>query len=367
MSMNLPIKAEIRFSLMLLFHCIQESARYLLIREKKASRTERLRTFCTVAKSNESDVFLVRLSGQQFSILSEPYIVYGENMNVYIFNRETSCLLFLPKESVNSFPLSQLGTVQNNGSVSFVEITPDKKPILIDIFNGVDLGKQSFGLIPVDFRPKALFLDFDSTILRGETLDLLAKSLGLAEDCQHLTRCAMAGRVSFKSALKDRLKMIKGLSLESINSKITRFRIHEGVNSLCSWAQELSISVHILSGGFKEVIEKVVEANALPITSIVANQLDFDCKGNLLGSLSKPLIDGQAKARWLNNICHREKITKDQAVAIGDGANDLEMMKLAGVSVGYSPKEILQDQVNIENYTLSHNFHLDILTAMTLS
>jgi phosphoserine phosphatase len=183
----------------------------------------------------------------------------------------------------------------------------------------------------------ALF-DMDSTLINEEIIDELAASAGKKTEVSKITERAMHGELDFKSALRERVALLKGLkesSLSTVSSKVT---FSEGAKATIEKMKSLGMKVGVVSGGFHEVIDPVLSELELDLVS--ANSLEVR-EGVLTGKVIGPIIDAEGKKNTLLDFAQRNSIRLDETIAIGDGANDIQMIQLAGLGVSFRGKEVL--------------------------
>ena len=199
-------------------------------------------------------------------------------------------------------------------------------------------------VISSDFRQKKVFLaDMDSTIVDGETLDELAVFAGIGEQVAVITARAMNGEIDFKKALHQRVALLKGLPESAIDDVVASMRYIDGARSLLSALKTKDIVTVLVSGGF------------LPFTNRVRRDLGFDAdygnvlhlnNGIIVGTVEDPILDRYAKKTILEDTCRLKGCTPAEAIAIGDGTNDLLMLQTAGIGIAFRPKPTLAAAVS---------------------
>jgi len=203
----------------------------------------------------------------------------------------------------------------------------------VAINNHIDLAVEPGGSLRRSKR--IVILDMDSTLIGQEVIDLLANHSGKSEAVSELTRKAMNGEIDFKSALVERVAQLKGLPeniLEVVRKEIT---FTKGAKVLIAELHKQGHKVGVVSGGFINVIEPLLKE--LNVDFFRANKLET-ANGQLTGKLEGPVIDAAAKREALEEFAKQENVSLDQTVAIGDGANDLEMIKTAGLGIAFNAK-----------------------------
>jgi phosphoserine phosphatase len=195
-------------------------------------------------------------------------------------------------------------------------------------------------------------LDMDSTLIEQEVINLLGHAAGQSNEISEITEKAMAGDLDFKTALSQRVALLKGLDQESLNTVRNQITLTKGAKTLIDELHHQGHKVGVVSGGFIEVIEPILKS--LRIDFYRANKLKIE-NGVLTGELDGPLIDSHAKRIALEDFANQEQISLEQTVAIGDGANDLEMIKAAGLGIAFNakPKVAAAADTTISNQDLS--------------
>ena len=189
-------------------------------------------------------------------------------------------------------------------------------------------------------RPKRLIVfDVDGTLIDAEMVDELAKAAGVGRKVSEITSRAMNGKIEFKKALKERVKLLKGLDVRVLNSIVGNLDVTPGAEELITALKALGYKIALISGGFTQFVEKIKEK--LGIDYVYANKLVIK-DGKLTGELVEPIIDAERKAELMREIADKENLLMDQVVAVGDGANDRFMLQNSGLGIALYPKEVLQ-------------------------
>ena len=220
----------------------------------------------------------------------------------------------------------------------------------IAIENKIDLAVEPGGLQRKSKR--IVMLDMDSTLIEQEVINLLGQSAGQSNEIAQITEKAMAGDLDYKSALIKRVALLKGLDQESLHRVRDQITLTKGAQKLIEELHHQGHKVGVVSGGFIEVIDPILKS--LKVDFYRANKLKIE-KGVLTGEIDGPIIDSHAKRIALEDFATQEGISLEQTVAIGDGANDLEMIKAAGLGIAFNakPKVAAAADTTISNQDLS--------------
>lgn len=191
---------------------------------------------------------------------------------------------------------------------------------------------------------KAIFIDFDHTLVEQESLVALAQKVGCEQEVFKITKQAMAGELDFAEGLKKRLKLFAGVSASLLAEVSVDLKLRPGIEGFMKNCQSKSIKTYMVTGGFTEICMPIIQK--LDFTGYIAN--NFEVEGQkLTGKPLGKIIDAQAKADFVLNIAKQEGFSLDQCMAIGDGANDLPMLKtVQNYSVGFDPKKVLLDHID---------------------
>ena len=191
---------------------------------------------------------------------------------------------------------------------------------------------------------RLLVLDVDSTLIQQEVIELLAARAGSLVEVAAITDRAMRGELDFAESLKKRVATLRGLPSTVFAEVAAEVELTPGAAELVANAQEAGWTVGLVSGGFEEVVSTI--AARVNVTHFVANRLET-VGGVLTGRTIGPVIDRNAKAVALLVFARAAGVAIEDTVAIGDGANDLGMMDVAGLSVAFSAKPVVRDQADI--------------------
>ena len=182
-------------------------------------------------------------------------------------------------------------------------------------------------------------LDVDSTFIQQEAIELLAAKAGVLEDVTRVTQAAMRGELDFSESLIARVALLKGLSEDSITKVQTEISLTDGAVELVELLHSKGHCISLVSGGFTNVLQPLVDQ--LKIDFYRANTLEI-VNGRLTGKVLGSIVDRAAKAQALREFAQACSVELSNTVAIGDGANDLDMMAIAGISIAFNAKPIVQ-------------------------
>jgi phosphoserine phosphatase len=189
-------------------------------------------------------------------------------------------------------------------------------------------------------RNRRLFaFDMDSTLIQGEVIDELAKMAGVADRVVKITESAMRGEIEFQESFRRRVALLKGLPEARVRELIGRIPLAEGAERLISTLKTLGYKTAILSGGFTFFARCLQQR--FGIDYVHANELEF-ANGVVTGEVTGQIVDGARKAALLEEIARQEHISLEQVVAVGDGANDLPMLNLAGMGIAFRAKPLVR-------------------------
>ena len=188
-------------------------------------------------------------------------------------------------------------------------------------------------------------LDVDGTMIEEEVIDLLGKEAECEEEVALLTAQAMRGKLDFEASLKRRISLLKGLSIDTFDKIYHELHLSKNAVKFINTLQKNQIEVGLVSGGFTPVVERL--AKDLGISLFAANRLEIR-DGHLTGNLVGPIISREVKKETLVRWADELKVPIDRTIAIGDGANDLAMLKRAGIGIGFCAKEIVKEEIHLQ-------------------
>ncbi len=194
------------------------------------------------------------------------------------------------------------------------------------------------------FVKRLVQLDVDSTFIQQEAIELLAAKAGVLEQVAAITASAMRGELDFEQSLRARVGLLKGLSESAIAEVQMEISLTDGAQNLVETLHGEGHSVSLVSGGFIDIIEPLIKA--ISIKYYKANKLEI-VEGVLTGGLIGPVVDRAAKAEALREFAKASAVSIENTVAIGDGANDLDMMAAAGLSIAFNAKPIVVEAADL--------------------
>ena len=207
--------------------------------------------------------------------------------------------------------------------------------------SGIDIAVEQSGL--VRRAKRIVLLDMDSTLIQQEVIDLLAERCGVGAEVAAITQAAMRGELDFTESLTARVKLLAGANAEILESVKTSITLTPGARTLIRTLHKLGHKVGVVSGGFLDVIEPLLKE--LEIDFYRANKLEI-AGGKLTGNVLGSIIDKNGKALALREFASAENVNLSQTIAIGDGANDLGMLELAGLGIAFNAKPAVRAAAN---------------------
>jgi phosphoserine phosphatase len=186
---------------------------------------------------------------------------------------------------------------------------------------------------------RLVVMDVDSTLLQGEVIDMLAAEAGCAAEVERITAAAMGGELDFERSLRARVALLAGLPLEAVDRVRNAVRLTPGARTLIRTLKRLGYAVAVVSGGFTAITDDLVAE--LGLDHALANELGVTSR-RLTGEVVGPVVDRAAKAEALRRFAQLEGLAIEQTVAIGDGANDLDMIEAAGLGIAFNAKPVVR-------------------------
>ncbi len=202
-------------------------------------------------------------------------------------------------------------------------------------------------------KKKLLIADMDSTIIKEETLDEVANYLGVSKKISKITELAMDGKIDFEEALRERVNLLKGTNIEILKLVLEKhITINDGAEILIKTSKKNHCKTALVTGGFSLFSNEI--GKKLGFDYVISNSLELN--GNhLTGNLIGKIIDRAEKKKSLEDLAKKNGINRIETLAVGDGANDIDMIKQAGIGVSYYGKTKLQEDadINISNGNLT--------------
>jgi phosphoserine phosphatase len=206
---------------------------------------------------------------------------------------------------------------------------------------GVDVAVSPAGLARHGRR--LVVMDVDSTLIQDEVIELLARHAGTGSQVAEVTERAMRGEIDFAESLHARVATLAGLPAEVLDDVRAAVRLTPGARTVARTLRRLGFTLALVSGGFHEIVDPL--AASLGIRRVRANRLEIS-GGRLTGRVTGDIVDRAAKAAALRELAAEEDLPLDRTVAIGDGANDLDMLAAAGLGIAFNAKPMVREQAD---------------------
>jgi phosphoserine phosphatase len=218
----------------------------------------------------------------------------------------------------------------------------------VAVDEGVDIALEDYSL---SRRAKRLIVfDVDSTLIQGEVIEMLAARVGAEAAVAEVTEAAMRGELDFAESLHRRVATLAGLPASVLDDVAEQIELTPGARTTLRTLRRLGYHCGIVSGGFRQVIEPL--AHELQMDFVAANQLEI-VDGKLTGRVIGPVVDRPGKAKALRDFAQQAGVPMEQTVAVGDGANDMDMLAAAGLGVAFNAKPALRE---VADASLSHPY-----------
>ena len=185
-------------------------------------------------------------------------------------------------------------------------------------------------------------MDIDGTLIAEEVIDLLGREAGCEEEISQITNQAMRGELDFETSLRERVALLKGLPISVLDTVFKSIHLSQNAQEFISILQKNGILVALVSGGFSPIVERLEKY--LGISYFSANQLEVK-DGYLTGQLVGEIVTAQVKKSTLEKWRKELELPKERTIAIGDGANDLLMLKTAGLGIAFCAKEVVRAEI----------------------
>lgn len=245
-------------------------------------------------------------------------------------------------ESISSEIKGDLNACGNYYKVTNAQNIPTEQ--LANLRSRVDF---DINVLPCDYNPeniRLLITDMDSTFINIECVDEIADFANIKPQVAAITEAAMRGEINFEESLTQRVQLLSGLATEALQRVYDeRLRLNPGGETMLDSLHKKGIKIALVSGGFTFFTQRLKERYQLDYT--LSNTLEI-VDNKLTGKVKGTIVGAEGKAAFLKQLCDELNINTYQVIAMGDGANDLKMMKLAGLSIAYHAKPAVQKQAD---------------------
>ena len=227
------------------------------------------------------------------------------------------------------------------------ELIIDKSPDEFDreYFNFLKIDINFLSINNYLKRKFLLLSDLDSTVIDSESIDQLSKYAGLEKEMSEITNLTMEGKIDFDNSIKERVSLLKGLHISELNECYKKnIFFNPGAKTLFKTMKSTSKLTVLVSGGFSFFANKI--GKVLDVDNVFSNQLDIKNR-KLTGKLKGQIINGQKKFEIMKYLCEKIDISFSEVISVGDGSNDIEILKNAGIGVAFKGKEILKSVTDL--------------------